>query len=64
MMTRERPATGKPKTTPRAEVEAIFHHWLVKQEHQRRAGDRSFHITMNSNGEITAVEGIVRERLA
>ncbi len=64
MMTRDRTPQAKPKPISRNETEEVFHHWLVKQEHQRRAGDRTFHLTMNSNGEVMAIKGIVRERLA
>jgi hypothetical protein len=46
----------KPPTTPERCVE-FFRQWLQKQIAMKRSGERAFIVTVNSQGEITGVEG-------
>lgn len=57
MMTRMRHVQERPQPVSTEEAKAIFGRWLDQQITVRRAGKRSFLVTMNSQGEITAVEG-------
>lgn len=59
-----RVATPKPPTISGEESDKIYQDWRKRQSFQRRAGERHFIVTFNSLGQIVAIEGTQRERLA